>query len=203
MAVYPYDTSEWGCTLGAKTALGTFSTEGMVIYADVATVTVDGCPPNADCDAFLLTTVDVAAEGLALSVPIGAFVRVEVAVSVSEGCEHYVTIQNLPEWQGLSSPIPGDHLWLAAGDGGLGATPSSGLTVVAEALGCYPDSPDEDHRLRFLLGAQSLTLAMGEQEDWVAQGDGYRTRNLRSFSNGVQDADQAYGWWLATPNVDF
>jgi hypothetical protein len=203
MAVYPYDTSEWGCTLGGKTAAGTFFTEGVVVYADEATVTVDGCPPNADCDAFLLTTVDVAAEGLALPVPMGAFVRIEVAVSVSEGCEHYLTIKNLPEWNGLSSSFATNHLWLAAGDGGLGATETSGLMVVAEALGCYPDSSDEDHRLRFLLGAQSLTLAMGEEEDWIAQGHGYRARNLRSFSNGFQDADQAFGWWLATPNVDF
>lgn len=202
LAVYPHDESEWGCTLGSKTALGAFATEGIVVYADEATLTIDGCPPNFDCEDLLTTTVDVAAKGLSLAVPLGAFVRVEVAVEEDEICRHALTIRNLPVWAGLTSFVPGDYLWLAAGDGTLIATQAAALQIAAEPLGCYPDLPKEDHRLRFSSGGDSVTVEMGEEREWAPlETPAYRVRNLRSH---VTEGALAFGWWLvADPGVDF
>jgi hypothetical protein len=205
MALYGFDASEWGCSLGVKTATGTYVATGMVVFSDVATITVDSCPPSADC-SFSYTTIDVAADGLTNLVPIGALVRVEAKVQGAPGCEHYLTIENLAAWEGMVSAVAGDHIWLAAGDGGLAGTASFPFDIAAEPLGCYPGEPAEDHLLRWSSSWSSsgseLVLAMGEEGDWHTGGTTYRARNLRAFENGSPGEAANWGWWL-TVSSDF
>lgn len=203
MALYAEDSSEWGCTIGPKTAVGSYAIEGAVIYADAVTITVDSCPPNVACDDFTLTTVDFTAPNLVNLVPVGAFVRIEAEVVAGMSCAHYLTVRNLPEWGGISSPFPSDHIWLAGGDGGLDATPSLPFALSAQSLDCQPEGSGDDYSIRFEAGADLLELRMGEETDWLTEQFPYRARNLRSFESGSLDGGGDWAFWItASPNFD-
>jgi hypothetical protein len=208
MALYAPDGSEWGCSLGSKSHLGGVTADGVVVYSDPATLTIDGCAPAPECNSFLYTTVDIAAANLANPVPPGAYVRIEAAVWTPiepGGCAHFLTIRNLPALGGEPNPYEGDFVWLAAGDGGLTPPPDLPVDIAAEALGCFPSEVGDDHLLRFSGSGSVLTVPMGEERVGllIAGHPSYRVRNLRSFDVGSIGDPWNRGWWLVIDDSDF
>lgn len=103
--------------------------EGRVVSVSPGHLSIDTCPPNADCAATILD-IDVAPKGQAfeIGIPIDAFVHVHLVSQVvgypSGGPQPYRTlllqIDNLPTWSGFINPIEGgSDLWFLASDSGL------------------------------------------------------------------------------------
>lgn len=103
--------------------------EGDVVEASPGHLTIDTCPPNADCAATLVK-IDVAQKvaPFDIGIPLHAFVHVHLVATVvgypQGGQSPFRTlllqIDNLATWGGAPSAIePGSNLWLIASDGGV------------------------------------------------------------------------------------
>lgn len=119
--------------------------DGEVVDVSPGHLTIDTCPPNADC-AGTLVKIDVAMKvgAFDIGIPLQTFVHVHLVSTVvgytPGGQTPYRTlllqIDNLATWGGVPSAIePGSDLWLIASD--------AGLPVYEKAVGALGVSNDK------------------------------------------------------------
>jgi hypothetical protein len=203
-----YEGKSYGCKGSTQ---GNFEMEATVVDAGTDFLSLDSCPPNADCLPHL-SKLSVSAAGLDLgATPKGNFVRVEIqSYLFMGGCGHKVLVTNLPSWAGAPNPVEqGERLWLMAADGAMGPFDDSPLTMEAVPLGCYPDEPPgcgdhDDYLWRFRSASSpadpATDLAMGQTYGWYfTNGPGSQKvlgRNLRSFAVGYCDGPVEFAYWV-------
>ncbi len=193
------DGDIYSCQASNKTKTGLVQIQGEVIGADDSGVVIDTCPPNAFCEPSVFK-LSYSAPDLKATVPLGVFVDVSVRVDMPWGCSHELKIVNLPQWEGLTNPIPVEHLWVAAADGTYGTLPDSPFKIGLIELPCWgPEEWSKSYSLHFetLDATPPVTVAMGSTVEWIWNSGHYMTvRNLRSFETGYDDDDWNWGWWL-------
>lgn len=170
-------------------------------------ITLDSCPPNADCIPFVeKITVEAPYFTPQNYVPKGAFVRVRAHFHRPWGCSAAVEIRSVSSWGGVPNPAgPGGVLYLAAGDGTTFTESDAPFAIKPIALGCANGEvgcgglPPDDYLLRFepAGGGASLDVKMASLRNLTdANGRRYDIRNLRSFQTGF--CDDYWNWaWLA------
>ncbi len=206
--VETYDGSALGC--GVKGGTGTRSITGVVMDSKPDMFSLDSCPPNADCIAPMQTTIRLveAPAGFAMSVPAGAFVKVDYEVQQPWGCEQRILVKNVPSWGGMPNPIsPDPALWLAASDGSVEPLDGAGFKVQKKALGCPGSSPGcggdpaDSYLLVFNAGSGSKPVAMGHSITMMHHGAGFdeqwTARNLRSYISGACDDYWNWAWVIS------
>jgi len=207
MALHTPENEVWSCESFNETKQGALGFDARVIESYEGGVTLDACPPNADCLPWIYK-LQFAAPYLYNVIPLNAFVRVSVAVDVPWGCAHAVSVVNVPEWGGYPNPVsPDPVLWLAGADGTYAAAPNSPFSVEAQALGCYPNEEPgcgkkEDYVLWFKSPNTSevLDVHMGQEREWVQAGYGgahvLTVKNLRSYETGWCDDYWNWGYFI-------
>ncbi|XXX82349.1 hypothetical protein WMF30_26695 [Sorangium sp. So ce134] len=189
------------------------SIQGRIVSSSVGAITLDVCPPDADCVPSL-TTLTLAARGLPdVLVPEG--VLVELRFQSQHGTNGYTdftamhfTLENLPEWGGLSNPVAADdRIWLAAHDrfvtGGPNALTAAFDPFLVERLdvcfSTHAGNPVYAMQLS-MPGSAPSSVTLGAGEDAAihvtgAHGGDYVFRNLRSFE--YLHPSHEFAYWLA------
>jgi hypothetical protein len=182
-----------------------YEVSGSVMSSDNNVLTLDTCPPNADCMSNMATTVEVQAAGLGFWAPPGAFVHLHYVLTPQwGGCTAQIAVQNLPSWGGVPNPIYGDdHFYFAGSEGTTEPVPELALAVDTLALGCTNEvgcggvAPD-----MYALSFTSLTsqqpgpvVGMGDTASFWTGTQLLEVRNLRSFQTGACDAYWNWAWW--------
>ncbi len=211
-----YDGRTFSCSGG--TDFGFAQLQGQVVEMNGNALTIDSCPPNADCIQ-MRSTFTFDAPGLYLWIPTGAFVDVSLQVDQPWGCEQRILIADLPSWGGLPNPVPtGATVHLAAADGIADTLPGAPFTIQKLPLGCVNDpsggcggDPPDDYALHFAStttpGDPGITVGMGQYATWsVPSASGvneyWAVRNLRSYSSGYCDDYFNWSWWLTQVWMD-
>ena len=176
----------------------------------VGQLTIDSCPPNADCMP-MVSNLNYSAPGLTQNIPIGTYIEVHAEISGGcfGACVRSLEIWNLPQWGGVPNPSwPNPSLWFAAVDGTveqqLSAQP---FLVDTKALNCYPGGQNcgaqqDDFVLHVSETASpqnAVDVPMGQNAQLVTGAsstpDYFTVRNLRSYESGVCDDGCNYAWW--------
>lgn len=177
---------------------------GAVVKSAPTALVIDQCPPNADCMPGL-TSIEIAAAGLSLMIPVGAFVEVRHEVAPAWGsCSERMSIRSVKDWGGVPNPVSdGNWIYLLATDGTFQALPDSPFSVSAKALGCggggpgCGGDPPDDYALVFNVGPgdPGTTVHMGETVGMSAGSGFFLVRNQRSFQTAYCDDYWNWSWW--------
>jgi hypothetical protein len=179
--------------------------EGELIKAGTGFITVDTCPPTADC-AESIVTLYVKGAGLDLStLPIGSLVDVTATFQWSWGCNATVLVKSLDEWGGMKNPVDvGGHTYLVGAEG-VTTVAGAPFAVSRVDAGCakspYPSCGSEkpaDYQLVFLgsgAGGSSANVPMGGNGKFSSEAQTFTARNLRSYYDGACDAYWNYAFW--------
>lgn len=179
--------------------------EGVVTASGPTTLTIDTCPPNADCDIASVYEFSIQSPGFAMNVVPGTFIQIDVQIDFPWGCSNTIMARNLPTWEGLPSPGGGiPSLLFEASDGASQALDGSPFTLSTTALGCHPDSEPgcgQEDEYRFdLHGVADTSAYQGETKYFDVQEAGGITtlqfRNLRSFETGWCDDYWNWAYWV-------
>lgn len=178
------------------------SLQGTVVGVEGGVVTIDTCPPNADCIASL-TRVQIEASGLSIPLSTGQLVTVDLSVPYPEWCSMSIAIHNLPSWGGVANAYDSSsRLYVAASEGNTDVLDDA-LTITRIPLGCGGFEPDgceatpDDYAMQFVPAAgPPVQIGMGETS-WVQIGtDAYRAKDLKSFETGFCDAEWDWSYWI-------
>ncbi len=173
---------------------------GAVVQVDAQSLVIDECPADGNC-APMLTTVTVQGNDLALSVPLGAFVKVtHTQIRAFYGCTDSVIIENVPSFGGLTNPASTeDRVYLAGADGEIASFDGVPFDVGRVLLDC-PESaePGCGYYEPGLYGLQagSTLVLMGETTTIDAGGRSFAFRNLRSYQTSACDAYWDWAYWI-------
>ncbi len=200
------DGTALGCDVATPGESGFFSLDGAVVDVQQGVISIDTCPPNADCIANI-ARVRVIADGLWIPVFTGQYVHVDLQVDFPWGCSSAVSIHNLPTWGGSPNPYDSsDRLYVAASEGST-VVLDDRFTIAPYALGCGDGVNQgcglaEDYGLVFQYNAGSgaqLGVLMGETGtfDVTGLGDVYQAKDTKSFETGWCDDYWNWGYWLA------
>lgn len=194
MAFYAADGSLWGCDAGEKSDEGSTVVDGEVVAVDEVSILIDSCPPGSTCPQDTLSLLEFNAAGLIHETPVGAFVRIAVAVEEPMGCAHELMVRNLPSWLSVPNPIDTtERIWLAGADGTLGFGAFESVKVSLTEPSCDPDLLTNARALELDWGVGSMVLEMGEE--LVA--DDIALRNLRSYAPALDTHE--VGYWFSQP----
>lgn len=176
--------------------------DGSVVAIDGGSLTIDTCPPNADC-AESIAQVDVIAADLSMPIAVGQLVHVTVEIDMPWDCTSRIAIDNLPTWGGTPNPQEARPVLLLAAGEKTTQTLSPAFSIEKVALGC-PD-PEE-------LGADTYELLFkAETGSSVELGGGalgtfeisdpsaaatYQVKDVRSFTPGGLDTDWEWAYWV-------
>jgi len=170
---------------------------GAVTKSDAGTLVIDQCSPVANCMP-LLTTVTVKGDALALSVPIGAYVKVSYALDPAWGfCTERMLIENVPAWDGVPNPVSASNrIYLTGAEGEIGTFDSVPFVVAQQALGCSTEKgcggiPPDTYVL-FTAGTQ---IGMGQTRTITAKGRSFAFHNLRSYQTSACDDYWNWAFW--------
>ena len=183
-----------------------YEVSGELVDVRADALVIDTCGPTADCGSTSLVTIGARAAGLDLSdlsiIRVRSLVRAQLTFNHYFGCTSTIVVTSLAEWKGEKNPIDaGGVTYLVGADGGL-SVPGAPFTVERVGHGCMPgarscslNAPDV-YSLRFVGWSDTQTLEMGEQR-WFGPTPGQflTIRNLRSFNDGVCDADFDWGFF--------
>jgi hypothetical protein len=171
---------------------------------------LDSCGPAADCSP-MISNLTMKANGLSVDIPVNAYVRVQVHMSVNPiACQQRIQITNLPSWEGVPNPVDtASPIWVAAADGDAKTFPDSALQLGLDPQGCFPNPPPtcgpvEDFllHLRSSLspGDPGTTVPMGATVFWNFNAQGQfelvQARNLRSFAHGLCEGQVDVAYWI-------
>lgn len=194
-----------GCDSAQPGGNQTVHIEGVVIAANPNDLTIDTCPPNADCDASSVYTLATSSPGFSINVAVGTFIQIDVQIDFPWGCSNTIMARNLPVWSGLQSP-GGNVPWLIfeASDGAHQMLDGSPFTLGTTALGCHPGAEPgcglEDEYRFDIYAVGNTSVYQGETKLFdVNEGGQVRTlqfRNLRSFETGWCDDYWNWGYWV-------
>jgi hypothetical protein len=203
-----YDGRSFDCSGG--TDKGPVDLKGQVVESTGNSLTIDSCPPNADCMP-MRSTFTFDAPDLYLWIPVGAFVSVALDVEMPWGCEQRVLISSLPSWGGVPNPVWSPSTLFAASDGVAEPLPGAPFAMEKIGLGCINDpgggcggDPPDDYALRFhstqVPGDPGTVVGMGQVGYWTftspAVPESYAIKNLRSYSTGYCDDYWNWSWWV-------
>jgi hypothetical protein len=178
--------------------------EGVVTAAGPTELTIDTCPPNADCiGAFYQLSIQ--SPGFAMNVAPGTFIQIDVQIDFPWGCSNTIMARNLPTWGGVPSP-GGNVPWLIfeASDGANQALDGSPFALSTLALGCHPNAEPgcglEDEYRFDIHGVSDTSAYQGETIYFDANEGGQvrplQFRNLRSFETGWCDDYWNWAYWV-------
>src|SRR5262249_12134479 len=156
-----------------------------VVSFDAGALVIDQCSPGADCPSFL-TTVTIAADALAPSFPIGAYVKVSYGLDPAwMSCTQRILIENVPSWDGAPNPVSASNrIYLVGADGDLGTFDDVPFAVGSAPLGCSTDAgcggiaPDT-----YALTATGTQIGMGQTKTISASGRSFALHDLRSYQS--------------------
>jgi hypothetical protein len=178
--------------------------EGVVTAAGPTDLTIDTCPPNADCNGGIYQ-LSIQSPGFAMSVAAGTFIQIDVQIDFPWGCSNIIMARNLPKWGGLSSP-GGDVPWLIfeASEGANQVLEGSPFSLTTLALGCHPNAEPgcglEDEYRFDIHGISNTSAYQGETTIFDANEGGQvrplQFRNLRSFETGWCDDYWNWAYWV-------
>lgn len=210
MTVVTPEGAVWDCAEFMQSATGDLIVEGAVTKASAGSLEIDACGPAADCLP-MLHQVKVSSPGLALTVPVGAFVRLHVNVYIPWGCEERIMITNLPVWQGTPNPVVSEpRLWLAGSEGSASLLESAPFWLDKVKLDC---GPVEDagcgqpahYVMQFTPAGQpdlAVNVAPGETKSLaLPDTPGAVATNLKSYETGYCDDYWNWGYWIAPSAV--
>ena len=142
--------------------------DAAVVAVDGGAVTLDTCPPNADCTPEL-ATLHVDAEGLALAIPPGTFVHLHFYFFQYINCPVVAEVTNLASWGGVANPTStASFTWIRAFIGDQGTAQQSGPDFGLEPLPlkCAKSLPEEyvyDYRFYDALEpSNAIVVPVGE-----------------------------------------
>jgi hypothetical protein len=197
----PFDAQHFDCA-DPNTDVGQHRIDGAVTQVGGGTITIDSCPANENC-APLLSTLSFTAPGLAINVPVGAFVSLEYSVAVAMGsCSQAFVLQNLPTFNGLPNPVgQSSMLWLAGADGTLQTLPDSPFTVQTKPT-CSEPSGVRNEGLVFGVPpgpmGGSIEVRMGMPFEGMVEGvQSWIIADLRSFKSDVTTTDDDYAYFVS------
>ncbi len=203
LAVNTWDGLTLGCGSGFAETQGTFEYSAALSYDGNGQITLDSCPPNADCLP-QISTVRFEAKGLQPYLPSGLYVKLIVTTNQPMGCEHSFFVLNLPEWGGVPNPVTIERkLWLAGVDGTLSLPPGLPYAVEKRLPTCVSPDATQDYLLAFTSNddpTKSVEVEMGQTKA-MAQGPGgtWIINNLRSYDSGAPDDFWNWAYWIAQP----
>jgi hypothetical protein len=194
------------CSFPFKTE--TLSLKGTVIEGPAGQLSLDLCPPNADC----VGPLAVIEGDLPLGLPTNELLSIEFKLEdiAGFGCIASVAVRNMPSWAGQPNPVlADDRLVLAAADGGVG---TEGLPFSIKKVGsgcelkgnlCGPTPNAEVYSLGFASPESEpvwdVLVPQGESADWPLSLGGsqvtFRARNQRAYQTGCTDDYWNYAWW--------
>jgi hypothetical protein len=193
--------------------------DGEITKASPGVLTIDTCPPSANCLPMLSTLTlgvsdsPVVNPGMPLAhgIATGADVRMHFQSLVKSNGEStpvrtlHVTILNLPAWDGVENPVDtSSRLWLTvherSADGGSNELTGAADPIAVEATElCQDELYNTIYRLDFTMPNDppaSLSLASGEQGTLtVSAGDhagSYVVHDLRSWEYSEPRGDKAF-----------
>lgn len=203
VVVNTWDGLTLGCTSGAAETQGTFEYDGVLTYDGAGQITLDSCPPGANC-APQISTVRFEAKGLQPYLPSGVFAKLIVTTEQPGGCDETFFVLNLPEWGGVPNPVTAaPRLWLAGVDGTLDLP--QGLPYYAEkrAYGCVSPASTRDYGLAFISNedpTKFVEVSMGYPGSLdQGPGDTWLISDLRSFDSGAANDTGTWTYWIAQP----
>jgi hypothetical protein len=203
MSLEAFDGRAYGCGI-ANGYVGTVTLQGEVIASDGASITIDGCPSGQPCSPEV-STLTLAAPELAVFLPVGDYVTIEVSVDIGWGCAHRAQVTRLGTWSGSPNPFGSDpKLWLAAADGTAVPFDDAAFQITPIGLGCGVTGIDAFELTFYLPGDSGTTPLVLQQEETAAwsvseppAGAVWSVRNLRSFRTGNMNDDTNWGYWVA------
>lgn len=210
MNIVTPDGAVWDCAAFMESATGDLVVEGAVIKAESGMIELDACGPAADCLP-MIYQVKVGAPGLALNVPVGAYVRLQARVYIPWGCEQRIMITNLPVWQGTPNPVASDsRLWMAGSEGSAEVLESAPFWLDKIKLAC--DEIDDmgcgqpaHYAMQFTPAGQpdlAILVAPGETKALaLPDTPGAVATNLKSYETGYCDDYWNWGYWVAPAPV--
>jgi hypothetical protein len=180
---------------------------GEVTDSGASSLSVNTCPPTADCSATeTVYSVQVSGDAPALAIPKGAFVRIHT--QSGGGCR--VVISNEALWAGAPNPVPGERLWFYLDEpDDLSQQPAPPAEVpftfkeekVCErSTGQLPQSVFSLQLGDRADAGNTLTLVEGQMEPtWKVGGQVLRVKDVVSHSQGLTNDEHYIGLWAATP----
>lgn len=191
---------------GSAFPLEPLSFTGQVVATDASSISVDQCHPAADCVP-RVAVITARAPGLDLTrIKKNTFVHVDFEMYRSWACTSRLIVKAVDEWGGMKNPVEGARVLLAASDGRFGSVPPFFVNRVATGCfkpkyeGCGSPSKPDWYNLTFSEGEHGTptTIAMGQTAKFVAGGQTFTARNLRSFYEGLCDAYWDWAWWATS-----
>jgi hypothetical protein len=182
----------------------------VVNTADETDITLDTCPPNADCTGNFYKLV-VKSPGFALYVLQGAYVQIDVDVQHPWGCTSAILMRNLPVWGGLQSSLGSVPYMLFEGaDGAAETLDGSPFTLTTTPLHCNEpfegcDATPDEYRFDVTDGSEIEPVYQGQTELFGILDNGMQNliyfHNLRSYESGYCDDGANWAYWavVTTP----
>jgi hypothetical protein len=167
-------------------------------------MTIDQCPPNADCIQ-MLTEIAVDAKDLDLTFQIGTYVEVQYDLSPGwGGCTALLVIRNVPSWGGMPNPFSQEaKILFAAAEGGYQVPSDATFQIKPMPLGCKQETgcgglPPDDYSLAFTSfeGAALYDVGMGQTTTFGWGAKNWQAHNLRSFQTNYCDDYWNWAYWI-------
>lgn len=183
----------YGCDSTDAATDGVATVNGEVTAALAGTLTLETCPPTADCSTPRPVTIDVSAagfEGFETLLPLNGFVRVRFEVRHGETCRQRMLIKGLASWEGEPNPAGEGDVFHFAGSDGF-AQPVAGAPFV-----CRLCPGGMNGTLRLDSGeSPELLLPLGTTREWRrSPSDRWRVRSLRA---GACRQPEGWAYWVA------
>ena len=201
------DGTPYGCGGAPKQGDVDLVLQGRIQEIAPGVMTLDTCPPDANCLPSLVT-FSVKAKNFKLTLAEGTFVELRLRVATSFGCGAKLLITELDKWGGVPNPAAGlGPVLLAASNGYDSSFPEAPFGMDKQSVCTMgPAGGAEAFALRFFVAGEApgsgVTVPQGGDVDWYPpfqkQGP-LMIRNLRSFDSGLEDDD--WNWsYLVVPS---
>jgi hypothetical protein len=183
----------FGCEAAEAATDGVAAVTGGVTVARGGTLSLETCPPTADCSTPRPVSVDVDAAGFPgfeRLVPLNGFVRVSFEVRHGEPCRQRMLIEGLASWEGEPNPAGEGDVFHFAGTDGF-AEPVPGAPFSCRLC---PGGVQGAIRLRGG-GSPELLVPSGTVREW-RRSPSHRWR-VRSLRAGACGRPEGWAYWVA------
>ncbi len=188
-----FDSSVTGPAQAGKTS--TLDLEGTVVASARGELSVDSCPPNADCVGSIRHWVFSTAAPADLTIPVGTHVRVRQSIKTSGYYQPLfllldLQIDNLPTFGGVVNPTePGTRMWTSLLEG-AGLFDASATQTTAR---CTDDNPFWTRWAEEVsIGGAAVTVEEGETKTLVVSSGphvgSFHVSDVQSHADQIEGA---------------